>query len=155
MNNAIANAFSELTNPKEQREIAKVYLSAFLETTLKGNEVYKELFTDYRAAGDWLPQTAYITQFSDYGFVELAGFEEDIDPQTLSLPGAYADGINLSRWREKAPRFRNGDRQDDYAVLLGWKGDGGRYSIDLPAEFEWQLDEDVELVFEAADARAV
>jgi dienelactone hydrolase len=142
-----------LLSAGEQQQLARLMISAFLEDTLKGNEVYRGIFKDYRAAGDWLPQTGYITQYQDYGFREVAGFEEDIDPQTASLPGAGSLGSGLTRWREKALRYRNGDRQDNHAVLLGWKGGSGRYTIDLPSGFDWPLNESSILVFKAADAR--
>src|ERR1700722_20149800 len=49
-----------LLDPKDQRQIAKTYISAFLETTLRGNRDYLSMFRDYRAARDWLPKTYYM-----------------------------------------------------------------------------------------------
>ena len=138
---------------EEQQQIARVFISAFLETTLHGNLAYRNLFEDYRTAGDWLPQTGYITQYSDYGAQLIADYEEDFDAVTTSLSGAVIKTSGLSTWREKSPRFRGGDRQLNHAVYLGWKSTQGFYAISLPAGFGWNLDPEADLIFQAADAR--
>jgi len=49
-----------LLDGEEQRRIAKVYFSAFLETTLHGDARYRPLFRDQRLIKAWLPDTIYI-----------------------------------------------------------------------------------------------
>ena len=39
-----------LLKGEDQRQIAKVYMGAFLEMTLKGNQAYLPIFKDYRYA---------------------------------------------------------------------------------------------------------
>ena len=55
----------ELLDGEDQRQIAKVYISAFLDLSLKGDFSYLPLFKDYRTAKDLLPETLYINRFED------------------------------------------------------------------------------------------
>lgn len=137
----------------EQRQIAKVYISAFLEATLKDKTVYRDIFEDYRNAGNWLPQTGYICQYEDPGMRFVADFEEDIDVTTTSIAGGEIVSLSLNRWRELAPRFRNQERQDNHVVRLGWSSTSAYYALDLPAGFNWGIEQDSLFVFKVADAR--
>ncbi len=138
-----------------QREIAKVYISAFLDATLRGVEEYIPLFQDQRAAGDWLPPTLYINQYHPAGFIPLVTFEEDIDLTTGTLLGSELSGRSLSLWREDELEFRTGRAQDNQAVQLAWSSERGRYTLILPFNWAeiWGLNEKATLVFSMADDR--
>ena len=71
-----------LISAEEQRQMARVYLSAFLEATLRGRREYLPLFRDHRVVGGWLPKTMYITRFSENRFRPLARFDEDVNVTT-------------------------------------------------------------------------
>lgn len=142
-----------LLNDDDQRQAAKVFISAFLETVLHEQYEYRAVFEDYRTAGIWLPQTGYITQYQDYGTRLVADFEEDLDPVTTSLPGSMVKTGGLSTWREKSPRFRGGDRQLNHAAYLGWTGTQGYYALNLPHSFDWDISPETLLVFRVADGR--
>lgn len=85
----------------EQRQITKMYISAFLDATLKGDKKYIDLFRDYRLVQGWLPKTSYISRFQDSNFRVICNFDEDIDPQTITLSGGSIIGQNLSNWHEQ------------------------------------------------------
>ncbi|HBG58384.1 MAG TPA: alpha/beta hydrolase [Porphyromonadaceae bacterium] len=108
---------------EEQREIAKVYISAFLESTLKGNTDYIPLFKDFRQAAGILPKDFYISQFEDTNFTYIADFQEDFDVTTTSLQGGRIEGENLKAWREDALPLRDdwGTSQQNSGVCLGWE----------------------------------
>jgi hypothetical protein len=142
-----------LISEAEQQQIAKLYISAFLEDTLKDKTAYREIFKDYRSAGDWLPQTGYISQYEDNGGKYISDFEEDVDVTTNSLEGGRVDGYGLTQWSEISPRFRNKVRQDNHVVRVGWSNPSAYYALQLPADFDWILDENAVLVFKTADAR--
>ena len=142
-----------LMSEAEQQQIAKLYISAFLEDTLKDKTAYREIFKDYRSAGDWLPQTGYINQYEDNGGKYISDFEEDVDVTTNSLEGGRVDGYGLTQWSEISPRFRNKVRQDNHVVRVGWSNPSAYYALQLPADFDWILNENAVLVFKAADAR--
>jgi dienelactone hydrolase len=142
-----------LLTANEQQQIAKLYISAFLETTLMGESAYQAIFEDYRTAGDWLPQTGYISQYEDFGFRYVADFEEDIDVTTNSLNGGRIETHGLDRWNEIAIRFRNNNRQDNHVARVDWSGTSAFYTLKMPPNLDWDLDQESVLVFKAADAR--
>lgn len=122
-----------LLPPEEQREFGRVFVSAFLDIVLKGNDRYRPLFRDHRVAGDWLPKTMYTTRFIDESFQPVADFEEDIDVTTGSADGVRLHGEGLGTWREGRLELRSSNRSNtsssqlNQAVWLGWnnrwKGD--------------------------------
>ncbi len=104
-----------------QQQIAKVYISAFLDATIRGKEEYRALFRDYRKGAHWLPDTYFINRYEDAQTHLLVDYEEDIDVTSTAWQGAAIQGHNLATWREEDLGFRNGktDRQNK-AVVLGW-----------------------------------
>jgi dienelactone hydrolase len=111
-----------LLPPEEQRRFAEVYVSAFLDATLKGKREYLPLFRDHRVAGEWLPKTMYVTRFEQSGYRALADFEEDVDVSTGSVAGVRVVGDSLATWKEARVPFRSQgtETQDNSAVWLGW-----------------------------------
>lgn len=111
-----------LLKGEDQRQIAKVYMGAFLETTLKGNLDYMPLFKDYRYGEKWLPETHYINRFDDSETEILVDFDEDIDVTTASVDGGKLMGEELRIWREEDIGFRRGSGiRMNKAVYLGWE----------------------------------
>jgi dienelactone hydrolase len=116
-----------LIAPEEQRQFGLVYISAFLDATLKAQKQYLPLFRDYRVAGQWLPKTMYVTRFEDANYRSLASFEEDVDVQSTGVPGVRLRGDSLASWKETLLTFRSAaraggtsDPQNNHAVWLGW-----------------------------------
>ncbi len=115
-----------LLPPEDQREFGRVFVSSFLDITLKGDDRYRPIFRDHRVAGGWLPGTMYITRFMDSSFRPLADFEEDIDVTTGSAPGVTLHGTDFSTWREGQLDLRSANRtstsssQLNQALWLGW-----------------------------------
>lgn len=139
-----------LLPPEEQLEFGRVFVSAFLDVALKGDNRYRPLFRDHRVAGDWLPKTMYVTRFMDDSFRPLADFEEDIDVTSGSVAGVRLHGERLGTWREGRLELRSANRpstsasQLNQALWLGWNnrrdGPGPAdpspppyYAISLPA----------------------
>jgi dienelactone hydrolase len=128
----------------EQRRIAKSYIAAFLEATLRGRREYLPLFRDWRVGRAWLPETIYVNRFQDPSYVPLASFQEDADITTATAPGGRIAGDHLSIWREARIPWRGGDR-DYNGVFLGWNRAKGspaaEYTVTLPegAAVKWQL----------------
>ncbi len=137
-----------LLEGEEQRQFALVYVTAFLEGSLKGRGEYLPLFRDHRVAGGWLPKTMYITQFQESSFRPLATFEEDIDVTTGTEPGVVLRGDSLATWKENVLPFRSrtepsGTGQENQALWLAWNnriagkdttrvGPPGQFALELP-----------------------
>jgi dienelactone hydrolase len=131
-----------LLDPEDQQEFAKIYVSAFLDQSLRGDGRYLPLFRDHRVAGGWLPETMYVTQFQDGTFLPLATFEEDIDVTSGSTKGVGLMGDSLSTWRERDLALRSRNRantsasQVNQAVWLGWNREvRGSEDLGRPATF--------------------
>lgn len=101
-----------LMDGEEQREIAKVYISAFLETTLLGED-YSALFRDYRIGSDWLPDTLYFNRYASGTSIKLASYEEDRDRNTLTNLGT-ATATGGLKWSEESTHVYN------HGVVLEW-----------------------------------
>ncbi|HEX6133507.1 MAG TPA: hypothetical protein VFZ24_06075 [Longimicrobiales bacterium] len=151
---------------EDQRQFGRVYISAFLDATLRGRKEYLPLFRDHRVAADWLPKTMYITRFEESTFRPIAAFEEDIDVTTGSAAGVRIRGDSLATWQEGRLSLRTanspaeGSSQYNNAVTLGWNnrlagedttrmGPAAAYTLALPAELatDWSLDERSTLQF--------
>ncbi len=128
-----------LLEPEKQKEIAKVYLSAFVEATLHGRREYLPMFRDYRTAREWLPKTYYMSRYQDPSFRVVANFSEDPDVTTTTVAGGKISSANLSIWKEGRIPYRRGDRAYN-GVFLGWNREANApvpvYSVTLPDGFK-------------------
>jgi dienelactone hydrolase len=153
---------------EDQRRFGRVYITAFLEATLRGRSEWLPLFRDHRVAADWLPGTMYTTRFEEATFRAVASFEEDIDLTTGSVPGVTLRGDSLATWREQRVDLRGATppvtnpnaSQYNNVVTVGWNnrlagddstrtGPPAGYAVELPAGLarEWRLAEGGALQF--------
>ncbi|MFB6247727.1 MAG: hypothetical protein ABEL97_04070 [Salinibacter sp.] len=134
-----------LIDGADQRQIAKVYVSAFMEATLRGRDEYIPLFRTHHAGANWLPDVAMLHRFKSPAFRPVATFEEDLDVTTASLPGSRIETRRMAEWRERDLPFRGERTQQNNAAILEWTeapADGrpvppdsaARYRIVLPDE---------------------
>ncbi|MGQ0765739.1 MAG: alpha/beta hydrolase family protein [Gemmatimonadota bacterium] len=154
---------------QDQRRFAEVYITAFLESTLKGRREYLPMFRDHRAAGRWLPRTMYITRFQESAFRAAGDYEEDVDLLSGSVAGISFSGDSLSTWKEAAVPFRfRGGTQAHNAVMLAWnrriagddttkRGAPASYTMSLGDSLRsaWAVDGSSVLVFSLAPTDAV
>jgi dienelactone hydrolase len=153
-----------LLKGEEQRQIARTYISAFLEATLGGRKEYIPMFRDYRVAAPWLPKTIYLNQFEDSGYRLVSDFAEGIDVTKTTVPGGIQTGENLTIWREQELKGRGDWGFRKKVVYIGWEGKDRKdpagqektpsYTLTLPEEMveRWRLDEKASLVFTIADS---
>ncbi|RIV33044.1 hypothetical protein D2V08_11580 [Flagellimonas lutimaris] len=127
-----------LVKGEEQRQVAKVYVSAFAEAVLKGSKVYQPMFKNVDLVSDWLPKEDYRSQYSDIYKNVLVNFEGDLDV-TSSPNGIKLSAENFKFWRETELESRDGGSQQNNALVLGWQYGANAskdsipiYSIALP-----------------------
>jgi hypothetical protein len=151
-----------LLDPEDQRTIAKVYVSAFLEATLHGDEEYIPLFRNFRNAGHWLPDTIYLNRFQDSEFCTITDFDRRANVTETTIPGGTQQGEHLAIWEQRNLLTRSGESVGDCAAVLGWNTadrPGGApapvpsYTITLPdvLPMSWPLDDETALCFSLAD----
>ncbi len=134
-----------LIDGADQRQIAKVYLSAFMEATLRDRREYIPLFRNHHAGADWLPDVAMLHRFRSPDFRALATFEEDLDVTTASLPGSRVETRRMAEWRERDLPFRGERTQQNDAAILEWteaQADGGSVPSDSAAQYRILLPDD-------------
>ncbi len=140
---------------KNQEKISEVYISAFLESTLKGNKEYIPFLRDYRSGIKWLPETIYLNNFSDSTYQYISTHEEDINLSSTTLPEGSQKGENLSIWREEVIKGKSDKSMDTSAVFLGWTNKNtsidSKFTITIP-EGKIDLGKESILVFSMADA---
>ncbi|MBQ4915152.1 hypothetical protein J8L85_11930 [Maribacter sp. MMG018] len=108
-----------LLSEEQQQEVAKVFISAFAEASLKGNNSYLPIFKNVAYAKDWLPNEYFLTNYTSSKFKTIANFEEDINI-TTAPDSIVVAAKNMSLWKEQPLTTRDGGKQDNTAVVLGW-----------------------------------
>ncbi|WP_421802657.1 hypothetical protein [Flagellimonas sp.] len=108
-----------LVSGEEQRQTAKVYVSAFAEAVLNGNKDYQLMFKNVDLVSDWLPKEDYRSQYSDVHKEVLVNFEGDIDVTSASN-AIKLSAENFKVWREMELESRDGGSQQNNALVLGW-----------------------------------
>jgi hypothetical protein len=127
-----------LVTGEEQRQVAKVYVSAFAETVFNGSKRYRPMFQNVELANDWLPKETYRSQYSDVNKQVLVDFEGDLDLTSASDSISLA-AKNFKVWRETELTARDGGSQQNNTLVLGWRYSKGVdedsipvFSISLP-----------------------
>ncbi|WP_187380115.1 alpha/beta hydrolase family protein [Paenibacillus rubinfantis] len=117
-----------MLSPNEQRSIAKVYLSAFFEETLRGgvsgaNDYnYLPLLQDYRTGSAWLPDTAYYNRFESGAFAAWARYDEDSNRMTL--PGGGKAEASALSWKEEDAKNRQNGGKPSRGIVLERRQNG-------------------------------
>jgi len=117
--NAWALDLGRIMDGEAQRDVARVYFSAFLEIVLNNRREYLPIFKDARYAAAWLPETFFVNQFSDSRETVIADFEEDIDPTTMTLAGGRIETTNVSKWYETGNELKY-DELDTHSLVIAW-----------------------------------
>lgn len=127
----------QLISQEDQLRIGLFFMTAFLEVTFARQPGYRCLFKDYRHAGDWLPQTTYLTSYKDARMRPVVNFQEDINLGTTSIAGGRISASNLSDWYESRIATK-WSPLETRGVYLGWEQqdeDTGfaEYVVEFPA----------------------
>ncbi len=140
---------------EEQETVAKALIAGFLEATLNGRKEYDQLFRNPLSGGAWLPKGLYLSQYASSRTRQIANFEEDLNLESATLPGARLTGVNLTTWREEPPAMGSKRLRTSTGVRLEWdNGQSGpaSYSLQLPAGFALNPAESARLTFAVANA---
>ncbi len=117
--NAWALDLDGIMDGEAQRDVARVFFSAFMEVVLRDRTEYLPIFSDARNAANWLPSTFYISQYENSAQQAIADYEEDIDPATMTLVGGRIETEHLSKWHETRVTLKY-DKLDTHAGVYAW-----------------------------------
>ena len=126
--------------PEQQRDVARVYFSAFMEVVLWDRTQYLPLFKDARYGKDWLPNTFFINDFSDSRERVIVDFENDLELVTLD-DGGRVSTTNLTRWHEQGNDLKY-DELDTYSVVVAWD-DEVEFETDQNPAISFELNQPV------------
>ena len=133
-----------LLSGSEQRQVALLYLTAFVEATVASTVQMPKLFCDASLAGTLIPDTVYVSRCDGGGHTVLADFEDDIDLRTGSIAGGVRlEGERLALWRERDIGLRGSRQRHQSGVWLGWRSGSGPdpfFSLAWPAGLLPHLD---------------
>ena len=103
----------------DQKLIAKAYIRSFLDTTLLGEDKYASLLRETDGYEEYLPKTAYITNYEDSDFESICSFEGTTDIRKFES-GAKVKVTDSDTWTLK-PYFRgSGAELEDYVLSVSW-----------------------------------
>lgn len=143
----------QLMPEKDQQQIAKILVTSFLEASLKNNSEHKLIFEDLGYAKNWLPDTSYISNYSDSNTKIICSYEEDIDLSSTTIPGGTLEGKNFEKWKEEKVKLKYSDAGYS-AVHLEWdktkNNENAIYNVTLPSS-ELTINKNSSLVFSMAD----
>lgn len=138
---------------EDQRHIASLYISAFLEATLRGNEAYQSLFQNTQLAQGWLPESYIVGQYTDAATHYLVTSEEDVDLSTGVAEEITITTEGVSDWVEQDVVMMSG-RTYTHAAFVRWDAaseTAPRYCISI-AEDRLEEQDYTALVFDIASA---
>lgn len=144
----------ELMEPEMQRDITKLYVSSFLDATLKGHREYRKFFSDKQAVASYLPVDPLRIRYDNSDFQPITTFEEDVDVTSTTHEDGRLQGYNLHVWKEVNLLQRNKEHQDNQVVKLGWKNGNSRYNVVLPEDLSAGLKKETVLRFDAIQAHS-
>ena len=110
-----------LMSMSDQQQAAKVFVGAFLESTLQGKTEYNSLFENFNHGSDWLPPTLYTIDFANAGIDILSDFDDDFNLSTASVPGVSFSAKGFDQWTEDALPDKYGSSSSNNRMLtLTW-----------------------------------
>ena len=103
----------------EQKLIAKAYIRSFLDTTIGDDDTYYSLLKNTNGYEEYLPDTVYITNYSDSSFVSLCSFDDttDIKNPEKEIKVTVSDS---DTWTIKPYKRGNGGEAEDFVLSAKW-----------------------------------
>lgn len=117
----------------EQRQAARVFVTAFLEASLGRRAEYRALFRNPALGRDWLPADIYVSQYEDATFKPVSTNDVLGQPTGLNVAGGSASASGFSAWKKESLQLRDGQgSQGNTALRLAWEARVGPvYEINL------------------------
>ncbi|EXX90372.1 hypothetical protein BG53_12435 [Paenibacillus darwinianus] len=112
----------ELMDREMQLDLAKTYISAFLELALNRRDEYTGLFEDERTARNWFRAPGLITRYESGRIKVISRFEQ---PSVRVLnTGVTAGSSGMERWAHEDALNRDSRRKGTDGLTLQWDGTG-------------------------------
>lgn len=111
-----------LLSGDDQRQSAKVFITAFLEASLRGQEGYRSLFANPTAGNGWLPAGIVLTQYDDASFVAVDTNRPNTVASQVDRAGGRTWAREITTWGTAPLLLRDGTTsQQNHALYLSWE----------------------------------
>ncbi len=151
MNNFLST--SDFLDEADQKLIAKAYIRVFLESTLNEDSTYSSLLSDVAGYRSYLPDTVYITNYSDSDSKTLCSFDDTTD-LNHSESGASVNCTGMKTWNIDTYSRGNGGESDDHVLFCSWeKCDDASKEVTVEVTFPAIDITDGAITFSIADMR--
>jgi hypothetical protein len=122
-----------LLKPEEQRTAGKVFMTAFLEATLRDAAEYRKVFITPAGAREWLPEDVYVTQYQDASFKAVNTHDRLGKVELADLKPVRAETRGLSKPAKLELPLRDQQSQGNKALLAQWEaGANPTYTLAMP-----------------------
>jgi len=110
-----------LLSGADQQAAAQVFITAFLEASLRDELDYRALFANPTAHNPWLPEGIIVTQYEAAAFVAVDTNRPNSAPTSLDEPGGTTWTTGMTIWATKPLLLRDGTtKQQNSALYLAW-----------------------------------
>ncbi|MBK9054666.1 MAG: hypothetical protein IPL78_28290 [Chloroflexi bacterium] len=110
-----------LLSGADQQAAAQVFITAFLEASLRDEAGYRVLFANPMAQNPWLPEGIIVTQYEAAAFVAVDSNRPSSAPTSLDEPGGRTWTTGMTTWATKPLLLRDGTtKQQNSALYLAW-----------------------------------
>ncbi|WP_203257045.1 alpha/beta hydrolase family protein [Hyunsoonleella ulvae] len=133
-----------LISDKDQQQIAKIFISGFLDATLKNKKKYINLFSNPNFQTEWLPNSIRLNEFEDSTTEYIFTPEKDFSHPTKSREDITIKTDYLLQWKEN--KGLHGNKE----IVLSWDNSNMNTYPYLSLNFESQpkiIDSSSVLVF--------
>ena len=110
-----------LLSGADQQAATQVFITAFLEASLRDEAGYRVLFANPTAHNPWLPEGIIVTQYEAAAFVAVDSNRPSSAPTSLDEPGGRTWTTGMTTWVTKPLLLRDGTtKQQNSALYLAW-----------------------------------
>ncbi|AOM83357.1 alpha/beta hydrolase [Salisediminibacterium beveridgei] len=128
-----------LMSAEEQRQASEVFISAFLDLTIRDKRDYIALFQDAASGSDWLPDSGYLTRYQNSKSKPLVSFDAGTDEFAFREGGeSRFEGFYETKVRQAEDRA--GNTKATRGLVLGTRT-GGVWEAELSPRIKNRLPE--------------
>src|SRR5690625_1509241 len=105
----------KIMKPEEQREVAKLFMTAFFERIFNKDRTFEDVFRNHYFVKDYLPDTNIVTKYNPASYRVIESFEDDF---------SYEKAEGFDELEITTPKHRKGSNRMRDALSLTWSGVG-------------------------------
>ena len=105
----------------DQKLIARAYIRVFLDSTLGIDDTYVSLLSDISSYRSYLPETVYITNYTDSDRIMICSFDDTVN--IVNCGDAFVSCTGTDTWTIDVYSRGDGGEGENYVLDLSWEED--------------------------------